>query len=107
MDQQAAVDGRHASGTGGVPDLDTIAERLSMSSRTVKRRLAEHGTSFRQLVETARKAEAVRLLSATALSVAQVAENLGYADASSFSRAFQKWTSTTPGAFRRESANIS
>jgi AraC-like DNA-binding protein len=85
----------------GLPDLDTIAERLSMSSRTFKRRLQEHGTSFRQLVEAARKAEAVRLLNATSLSVAQVADRLGYADASSFSRAFHKWTSTTPGAFRR------
>ncbi|RNL81390.1 AraC family transcriptional regulator [Nocardioides marmorisolisilvae] len=91
---------------GGVPDLDTIAERLRMSSRTFKRRLQEHGTSFRQLVESARKAEAVRLLSATSLSVAQVADNLGYADASSFSRAFQKWTSTTPGAFRRGTPEV-
>jgi AraC-like DNA-binding protein len=87
----------------GIPDLDTVADRLSMSSRTFKRRLQEHGTSFRQLVESARKAEAVRLLTGTALSVAQVAERLGYADASSFSRAFQKWTATTPGAFRRDS----
>lgn len=86
---------------GGLPDLDTVADRLSMSSRTFKRRLQEHGTNFRQLVESARKAEAVRLLNTTALSVAQVADRLGYADASSFSRAFHKWTSTTPGAFRR------
>ncbi len=81
-------------------DLEGVAEHLRMSGRTFKRRLAEHGTSFRQLVEAARKAEAVRLLNTTALSVAQVAERLGYADASSFTRAFQKWTSTTPGAFR-------
>ena len=91
----------------GWPDLDTVAERLNISSRTFKRRLQDHGTSFRQLADSARKAEAVRLLTNTALSVAQVAERLGYADASSFSRAFGKWTSTTPGAFRRGSANIS
>ena len=85
----------------GLPDLDTVADHLRMSGRTFKRRLKEHGTSFRQLVEAARRAEAVRLLNTTSLSVAQVAERLGYADASSFSRAFGKWTSTTPGAFRR------
>jgi AraC-like DNA-binding protein len=86
---------------GSLPDLETVAERLSMSSRTFKRRLKEHGTSFRQLVEAGRRAEAGRLLNTTSLSVAQVADRLGYADASSFSRAFQKWTSTTPGAFRQ------
>ncbi|MFL6171452.1 MAG: AraC family transcriptional regulator [Marmoricola sp.] len=88
----------------GLPALETVAEHLRMSGRTFKRRLQEHGTSFRQLVEAARKAEAVRLLNTTSLSVAQVADRLGYADASSFSRAFQKWTSTTPGAFRRGSS---
>ena len=84
----------------GFPDLETVAERLHMSSRTFKRKLQEHGTGFRELVEAARRAEAIRLLNTTGLSVAQIAGRLGYADASSFSRAFHKWTSTTPGAFR-------
>jgi AraC-like DNA-binding protein len=86
---------------GGYPDLDTVAERLHLSSRTFKRKLSAHGTSFRRLVDATRRAEAVRLLNTTALSVSQIAEQLGYADASSFTRAFQKWTSTTPGAFRQ------
>lgn len=86
---------------GEYPDLDTVAERLHLSSRTFKRKLREHGTSFRQLVETTRRAEAVRLLNTTTLSVSQIADHLGYADASSFTRAFQKWTLTTPGAFRQ------
>jgi AraC-like DNA-binding protein len=85
---------------GGYPDLETIAERLHLSSRTFKRKLQEHGTSFRRLVDATRRAEAVRLLNTTSLSVAHVADRLGYADASSFSRAFQKWTAMTPGAFR-------
>jgi len=87
---------------GGYPDLDTIAARLHLSSRTFKRKLREHGTSFRRLVDATRRAEAVRLLNTTTLSVSQVAERLGYADASSFTRAFHKWTSTSPGAFRQK-----
>ena len=86
---------------GEYPDLDTVADRLHLSSRTFKRKLREHGTSFRHLVETTRRAESIRLLNTTTLSVSQIAERLGYADASSFSRAFHKWTSTTPGAFRQ------
>lgn len=41
------------------------------------------------------------MLNTTTLSVAQVADRLGYADASSFTRAFHKWTATSPGAFRQ------
>ncbi len=52
------------------------------------------------MVEEQCRAEAIRLLQTTALSVAQIARRLGYADASSFSRAFQKWTSASPGAYR-------
>ena len=79
------------------PDLETVAERLHLSGRTFKRKLREHGTSFRELVEATRRAEAMRLLNTTRLSVAQIAARLGYADASSFSRAFHKWTSPRPG----------
>ena len=93
---QAALHETH----GGYPDLDTVADRLHLSSRTFKRKLQEHGTSFRRLVDATRRAEAVRLLNTTTLSIAQVADRLGYADASSFTRAFQKWTSTSPGVFR-------
>lgn len=85
----------------GFPDLETVAARLHMAGRTLKRRLAEHGTGFREQVEAARRAEAIRLLRTTGLSVAQVARRLGYADASSFSRAFQKWTSVSPGSYRQ------
>ena len=91
----------------GFPDLETVADRLHMAGRTLKRRLAEHGTGFREQIEAARRAEAIRLLQTTGLSVAQVARRLGYADASSFSRAFQKWTSVAPGSYRLRRQEIS
>lgn len=85
---------------GRPSDLETIAAQLMMSGRTLRRRLAEEGTSFRRQVESVRRQEAIRLLENTGLSVAQIAERVGYTDVSSFSRAFVKWTSTTPGAYR-------
>jgi AraC-like DNA-binding protein len=92
----------------GYPALVELADRLGMSTRTLKRRLHEHGTSYQHEVDTARRAEALRLLGTTSLSVEQIAARLGYADASSFRRAFQAWTATTPGAFRdrRRAAEI-
>lgn len=84
----------------GYPSLIDVAERLNTSSRTLKRHLRDHGTSFHQLLDEARRAEGIRLLTATSLSVEQVAQRLGYADASSFRRAFQSWTGASPSRFR-------
>lgn len=80
--------------------LTEVAVALHTSSRTLKRRLHERGTSFHQVLDDVRRAEATRLLSTTALSIEDVARRLGYADARSFRRAFQTWTGTTPSTFR-------
>ncbi len=84
----------------GYPSLVDVAELLHTSSRTLKRRLRDHGTSFHELLDEARRTEGARLLTATSLSVEQIAQRLGYADASSFRRAFQSWTGATPSRFR-------
>lgn len=88
------------SSENGYPTLVEVAETLHMSTRTLKRRLHDHHTSFHQLLDGARRAEAIRLLTGTALSLEQVSIRLGYADASSFRRAFQSWTDSTPSTFR-------
>lgn len=84
----------------GYPTLPEVAWALHTSTRTLKRRLHDHGTSFHELLDADRRAEATRLLTTTTQSVEQVARRLGYADARSFRRAFHAWTGTTPGAFR-------
>jgi AraC-like DNA-binding protein len=84
----------------GYPDLEKAAALLHMSSRTLKRKLKEHGTSFHHLLEEARRAEGIRLLRTTSLTVEQIAVQLGYSDPSNFSRAFRKWTAATPNDFR-------
>lgn len=84
----------------GYPTLGQVAEHLHTSSRTLKRRLQARGTSFHRLLDDTRRADAVRLLTSTTLTVEQVARRLGYAEASGFRRAFQSWTGTTPGDYR-------
>jgi AraC-like DNA-binding protein len=75
-----------------------------MSSRTLKRRLLEHGTSFTQLLDQARRRDAVRLLEDPLMDVARVAEALGYRDPPSFTRAFRRWTGDTPTSARHRLA---
>lgn len=85
----------------GVTDAGLVAARLHLSARTLRRHLAAEGTSFRALVEEARRTEAVELITLHHLSVEQAALRLGYADAAAFIRAFRRWTGTTPGVQRR------
>ena len=89
---------------GGYPDLESIASRLAMSGRTLKRRLHEHGFTFRQLLDEVRCRDGIRLLQGTSLPVEDIAYRLGYTAAGNFSRAFLKWTGTSPAEFRKHGA---
>ncbi|MDT7805489.1 MAG: hypothetical protein QOI78_8922 [Actinomycetota bacterium] len=87
---------------GGVDaGMDEIARQLTLSTRTLRRRLAEAGTNYRALVDEVRQALAEELLDTGVLSVEDVAYRLGYAEASSFIYAFKRWTGMTPAAFAR------
>lgn len=82
------------------PALSRIARALGMAERTLKRRLAERGTSFSQLVGIQRRRRALELLQ-TPASIDEIAELLGYSDAANFTRAFRRWTGQSPRAMRR------
>lgn len=89
----------------GFHALSDVARRLSLSPRTLKRRLAEQGVDFRTLLEEERHAKALELLRATELSLDDIAYRLGYSDVANFGRAFRRWTGTTPAARRKELAS--
>jgi AraC-like DNA-binding protein len=85
---------------GPLPSLESMAERFCVSSRTLKRRLAEKDTTYREIVEAVLKDRAIQLLRYTNQSVSEIAYELGYADLSNFSRAFRKWTGKSASEFR-------
>jgi AraC-like DNA-binding protein len=78
-----------------------VARRLAMSERTLRRRLAEENTTFRDLSDEVHRMLAEELLATGALSVEDVALRLGYAEATSFIAAFKRWTGTTPARHQR------
>lgn len=80
------------------PDEDAVAHALDISPRTLRRALADEGTSFRALRERWREEHAHAGL---ALDDDTLAERLGYADARAFRRAFVRWTGETPEQRRR------
>ncbi|MFI9538085.1 helix-turn-helix domain-containing protein [Nocardia fusca] len=81
------------------PSITTLADARHVDPRTLRRQLAAEGTSFRTITNEVRKTRAIQLLSTGGLSVNQVAAKLGYADQASFTRAFKRWTGTTPSAY--------
>jgi len=79
---------------------DQIAALFSMHVRTLSRRLEDFGTSLQELVDEGRFEIARQMLNDTSLNVGQIADALGYARASAFTRAFRRWSGTTPAAWR-------
>lgn len=88
----------------GEVEIAKIAKKLATSERSLQRHLKEEGTSFALLLEDVRRDLSLRYLRDSGLSVSEVAYMLGYADKTTFFRAFRKWTGETPGAFRARNA---
>ncbi|MCX4161819.1 MULTISPECIES: AraC family transcriptional regulator [Paraburkholderia] len=83
------------------PDLAAMARVVNVSERTLKRRLKDEGTSFRMLLEESRRASAEVLLKEQRLSIADIAAQLGFSDASTFSQAFKRWHGVAPNVYRQ------
>ncbi|WP_166268713.1 AraC family transcriptional regulator [Marinobacter caseinilyticus] len=82
------------------PKLARVASTLFVSERTLKRRLQEEHHNFQTLVDQVRLERAQELLVGTGTNLGQIAEALGYADAANFTRAFKRWTDTSPSQYR-------
>lgn len=82
--------------------IESVAERLHMSDRTLKRQLAAEGTSFSTLVDEVRYRHATSLLSRTDYTLEQIADELGYSDVANFSRAFKRWSGRSPSNWRKD-----
>lgn len=80
--------------------LEHVAWRCGVGERTLRRRLAEAGTSYRALVDDVRKERALAWLDGPG-SVSRVAQRLGFSDATAFARAFRRWTGIAPHAHAR------
>ena len=89
---------------GGQPRLESVARQLAMSPRTLQRRLKEHGIVFNDLLDERRLRAAASYLSQRDVAATEVAYLLGFADQSSFHRAFRRWTGQTPREYRRRLA---
>ena len=88
--------------SGDYPAIGSVANALGVAERTLRRQLADEGTSFRKVLDQVRYEKASELLKSTAMPVEQMARQMGYREPASFIRAFQRWSGTSPAAFRRQ-----
>lgn len=84
--------------------MGTVAGQLAMSTRTLHRRLEGEGTTFQRVLDATREALARHYLANPDLSAGEISFLLGYAETSSFYRAFHDWTGSTPERIRAGAA---
>ncbi|WP_395607547.1 AraC family transcriptional regulator [Pseudomonas sp. B22129] len=82
------------------PETEGLAASLCISASTLRRRLAEEGQTYQGLKDSVRKELAIVWLAEPHISFAEIAARLGFADASSFYKAFRKWSGSNPGHYR-------
>ena len=85
----------------GIPSIHYISDLLAMSNRTLTRRLAEAGVSYRDLIKKTQEKIAKEMLGKSTVSIGEIAFLTGFSEQSAFNRAFKKWTNLTPSEFRK------
>jgi AraC-like DNA-binding protein len=81
-----------------------VAQWLGLNERTLDRRLQRLGTTFGEVRDAVLFAMSTQLLDDSAMNLTEIAAAIGYAEASSFIRAFVRWSGQTPTAWRRARA---
>lgn len=82
---------------------EQIAALLSLHKRTMHRRLVAEGTQFRKIDAECRYDNARQVLENSTLAITEIAATLGYSEAGVFTRAFRRWSGTTPTRWREQS----
>lgn len=90
---------RHLNGAE-LPTLEAVSQLLDMTPQTLRRRLADEGHGFQALKDALRRDTAIEYLAQPELTLVDIAERLGFSEASTFHRAFKKWTGVAPGEYR-------
>ena len=80
--------------------IENVAQKLGLSPRTLRRKLAAEGFTFAGILDDLRLALARRYLAEHDLSISRIAWLLGYTEVSAFSHAFRRWTGRPPRADR-------
>ncbi len=82
------------------PSMETIAARLGMTTRTLRRRLTVEGNSYSGLLDQVRNELAKKYLGSSSVTIADISDLLGFSDVANFRSSFKRWNSIAPGDYR-------
>ena len=91
------------SAVESIPLIEDVASYFNMSSRNLRRRLKEEGSSYQGIKDTLRKNYAMKLLNNNVLAINQIAREVGFNEPAGFTRAFKQWTGQSPKHYRNSS----
>jgi AraC-like DNA-binding protein len=89
----------------GAPRLEWVSAKLGTTPRTLQRKLAQAGTAYHAVLEDLLRERSTSLVAHTHTPITDIALELGYSDPAHFTRAFRRWTGTSPLAFRKATAS--
>ncbi|MGU7771706.1 AraC family transcriptional regulator [Burkholderia sp. MR1-5-21] len=82
------------------PGQEELARQLNCSSRSLRRHLAQHKTSYQQLLDELRFDRAKQMLLQSNLPIYRIAEEVGFRESANLRQAFMRWTGQSPSSFR-------
>lgn len=86
---------------GDLPSLEAVGQSLAMTPQTLRRRLRDEGQGYQSIKDDLRRDVAIEYLGQPELTLLDIANRLGFSEASTFHRAFKGWTGLSPGAYRQ------
>jgi len=84
-----------------LPSFEQVVRSLRTSTATLRRRLADEGTSYRSLKISCRRELGLELLRSTTLTIEQISDRLSFCDSDAFRRSFREWMGTSPSRYRQ------
>lgn len=84
-----------------LPSLEFVGKSLAMTPQTLRRHLRDEGQGFQAIKDDLRRDVAIEYLGRPELTLLDIANRLGFSEASTFHRAFKGWTGLSPGVYRQ------
>jgi len=84
-----------------LPSLEAVSQSLAMTPQTLRRRLHDEGEGYQSIKDDLRRDAAIEYLGRPDLTLLDIANRLGFSEASTLHRAFKGWTGLAPGVYRQ------
>ncbi len=86
---------------GTFPNEESVAQKMNIHPRNLRRQLKSSDTSFQKIFDSVREQLAIEYLQKSNMALEDIAQLVGFSDSSNFRRAFKRWTGKVPSRYRQ------